>query len=224
MTEGLGWLKITIGNTLNAYQGYLNDMKDNGTVTTSELLVVIASVRDGRKGVAVGDWIVEFANTHGGFDVKVADLKQIDLPLMAEPNHPRLKRYTQPKTWEWSRTVESADAFIFVMPEYNFGATAPLINAIDYLAQEWAYKPVGLVTYGGVSGGLRAAQDIKTRITTMNMMPLKQAVTIPMFAEHLDGESGAFTPNDLHQTSAAAMLDELARWEQAMRQLRSPQE
>jgi NAD(P)H-dependent FMN reductase len=196
-------------------------MTDNGTQTKPELLIVIASVRDGRKGTIIGDWIADAAKTHGAFDVKVADLKQIDLPLMTEPNHPRLKQYTQPKTWEWSRTVDSADAFVFVMPEYNFGAIAPLINALDYLAEEWAYKPVGLVTYGGVSGGLRAAQDIKPRITTMNMMPIKQSVTIPFFTEHIDTETGTFTPNDLHRISATDMLDELVKWDAAMRTIRA---
>jgi NAD(P)H-dependent FMN reductase len=124
------------------------------------LMVIIASMRDGRAGRAVGDWFAQVAQDHGWFDVTVADLKEIDLPLMTEPHHPRLRQYTQPKTMEWSAMVDAADAFVFVMPEYNYAATAPLINAIDYLVQEWAYKPVGLVSYGGVSGGLRAAQSI----------------------------------------------------------------
>ena len=30
---------------------------------------------------------------------------------------------------------------------------APLKNAIDFLHNEWKYKPLGLVSYGGVSAG-----------------------------------------------------------------------
>jgi NAD(P)H-dependent FMN reductase len=60
-------------------------------------------------------------------------------------------------TKRWSATVAAADAVVFVMPEYNRTFTAPLKNALDYLYYEWNYKPVGLVSYGGVSGGLRAA-------------------------------------------------------------------
>lgn len=186
------------------------------------LMVVIASVREGRVGRAVGEWVASFATEHGSFDVTVADLKEIDLPLMTEPNHPRLKQYTQEKTKEWSAMVDAADAFVFVMPEYNFFATAPLINAIDYLVQEWAYKPVGLVSYGGVSGGLRAAQSIKPLITSMNMMPLKDGVAIQFVSKQINGETGRFVPIDSHESSASAMLDALVQWEKAMHQFRTP--
>lgn len=195
-------------------------MTDQGTGERKpRLLVIVASVRDGRVGKAVGDWFTAFAQQHGAFDVEVADLKQVDLPLMTEPNHPRLKQYTQDKTWEWSRTVEAADAFALVMPEYNFVATAPLINAIDYLVQEWAHKPVGLVSYGGVSGGMRAAQSIKPLLTSMNMMPVKEAVTIQFVSKQVN-DDGRFEPIDSHESSGTAMLNALARWEQAMRSLR----
>lgn len=186
-----------------------------------KLLVVIASVRDGRVGRSVGDWFAGFAEEHGGFEVEIADLKEIDLPLMTEPNHPRLKQYTQEKTWEWSRTVEAADAFAFVMPEYNYFATAPLISAIDYLVQEWAYKPVGIVSYGGVSGGLRAAQSIKPLITSMNMVPLKEQVMIQFVANQVDKEAGTFTAIESHESSATTMLDSLLRWEQALAPMRA---
>jgi NAD(P)H-dependent FMN reductase len=118
--------------------------------------------------------------------------------------------------------VDAADAFAFVMPEYNFVATAPLINAIDYLVQEWAYKPVGLVSYGGVSGGLRAAQSIKPLITSMSMMPIKEGIMIQGVAERIDEAIGAFRPLDSHRSSAEAMLGSLARWEAALRAMRAP--
>jgi NAD(P)H-dependent FMN reductase len=187
-----------------------------------QLMIVIASVRDGRVGKAVGDWFTQIAEEHGAFDVTVADLKELDLPLMTEPNHPRLRQYTQEKTKQWSAMVDAADAFVFVMPEYNFAATAPLINAIDYLVQEWAYKPVGLVSYGGVSGGLRAAQSIKPLITSMSMMPIKEGVTIQFVANQIDKETGAFQPIDSHLSSAESMLNSLHQWEAALRTMRAP--
>ena len=197
-------------------------MTDTGTGERKpRLLVIIASIRDGRVGKSVGDWFAEFAGQHGWFDVQVADLKEIGLQPMTEPNHPRLKQYTQEKTWDWSRTVDAADAFVFVMPEYNFFATAPLISAIDYLVQEWAYKPVGLVSYGGVSGGLRAAQSIKPLVTSMNMMPIKEGVTIQFVSKQVN-DDGVFEPDDAHETSTTAMLDALVQWEKAMHQLRVP--
>jgi NAD(P)H-dependent FMN reductase len=183
-------------------------------------MVIIASIRDGRVGKPVGDWFEGVAREHGGFDVTVADLKEIDLPLMTEPNHPRLKQYTQPQTWAWSERVEAADAFAFVMPEYNYGTTAPLINALDYLVQEWAYKPVGLVSYGGVSGGLRAQQHLKPKLTALNMHPLKESVSVQFVAKHV--EDGVFTPIESHVSSANDMLDSLQKWERALSAMREP--
>ena len=96
---------------------------------------------------------------HGGFEIDFADLAEVNLPFMDEPNHPRFHRYTHQHTLDWSARVEAADAFVFVMPEYNYGFTAPLKNAIDYLHAEWAYKPVGLVSYGGVAAGRPGSAD-----------------------------------------------------------------
>ena len=57
-------------------------------------------------GLPVGNWIILTARAYGGYDVTVADLKALDLPLMNEPNHPRLKQYTHDYTKPWSATVD----------------------------------------------------------------------------------------------------------------------
>ncbi|MDA8148699.1 MAG: NAD(P)H-dependent oxidoreductase [Actinomycetota bacterium] len=189
--------------------------------TTPKLLIVVASTRPGRVGPVVADWFTRRATDHGGFDVEIADLAAIDLPMMDEPNHPVLGRYTKPHTVAWSGTVDAADAFVFVHPEYNYGYTAPLKNAIDYLHREWRYKPVGLVSYGGVSGGTRAAQMLKQVVTTVKMMPIPEAVSIPFVAQRI-GDDGRFQPDTAMEEGATAMLDELARWAGSLASLRRP--
>jgi len=184
------------------------------------LLVVIASTRPERVGLPVGQWIAGMASDHPEFTVTVADLKELDLPLMDEPNHPRLRQYTHDHTRRWSELVDAQDAFIFVMPEYNYAMTAPLKNAIDYLSQEWGYKPVGIVSYGGVSGGLRAAQQLKQVVTTLKMMPLFEAVVLPWVSKSIDDE-GAFVPADGAVDAAEAMLTALWRWAVALEPLRT---
>ncbi|MBN9624426.1 MAG: NAD(P)H-dependent oxidoreductase, partial [Actinobacteria bacterium] len=184
------------------------------------LAVVIASTRPGRVGEPVADWVLEGVGHDGRFEPELIDLAAPMLPLMDEPNHPRLRRYTQPHTLAWSATVERADAFVFVMPEYNYGFNAPLKNAIDYLHHEWAYKPVGLVSYGGVSAGTRAAQMIKQVVTTLRMYPVAAAVSIPFVAQFLD-DDGALRPNETMEEALTAMLEELERVEQALRPLRT---
>ena len=123
--------------------------------------VVIASVREGRVGRPVADWFIERARAHGHFEIDDIDLKVVNLPMFAEPNHPRLRKYESDQQKTWSARVGSLDAFVFVMPEYNYSTAPALTNAIDYLFFEWNYKPVGLVSYGGISAGLRAAQMVK---------------------------------------------------------------
>jgi NAD(P)H-dependent FMN reductase len=183
------------------------------------LLIIIASTRPGRVGLPVGQWFHERAVQHGGFAVELADLAELNLPLMDEPKHPRLSQYTHQHTRDWSATVDAADAFVFVTPEYNHGYTAPLKNAIDYLNQEWAYKPVGFVSYGGVAAGTRAVQQLKPVVAILKMVPLGETVAIP-FVQQFLSEHGQVQANAVMETAATAMLDELRRWSTALQPLR----
>jgi NAD(P)H-dependent FMN reductase len=173
-----------------------------------KLHVILASTRPGRAGEPIADWFVERAVAHGAFDVELVDLAEVALPFMDEPNHPRLRRYTHEHTKAWAARVNSADAFVFVTPEYNYGLTAPLKNAIDYLHFEWQHKPVGFVSYGGVAAGTRAVQMLKQVVTTLKMLPLFEAVNIPFHTQLID-EEGALEANEVMVKAAAAMLDEL---------------
>ena len=177
--------------------------------------LIIGSTRPARKGIAVAEWITNLARNQKNFNVEVLDLKEINLPFMDEQHHPRLKKYEHEHTRQWSRTIENKDAFIFVSPEYNYGFSAPLKNAIDFLFAEWQYKPVGFVTYGGISGGIRALQMIKQVVTSLNMVPVVEAVNIPHFIKFLDGDH-KFVANEEQQKAAHAMLNSIERWTTSM--------
>ncbi|MDF1522131.1 MAG: NAD(P)H-dependent oxidoreductase [Trueperaceae bacterium] len=183
------------------------------------LLVVIGSTRPGRVGLPVATWFADRARTHGTFDVHVADLAEVDLPLLDEPFHPRLQRYQHDHTKAWSATAAAADAFAFVAPEYNHGIAAPLKNALDYLGLEWRHKPAGLVSYGGVSAGLRAAAQLKQVLAALQVVPVGAAVSIPFVGQKL--EDGALVANEVMEKAATAMLEDLARWHEALRGLRA---
>lgn len=184
-----------------------------------QLKIIIASTRPGRKGIAVANWFIDLAKKDDQFNVEVLDLEKINLPFLDEPKHPRLQQYTKEHTKEWSRKIDAADAFIFVIPEYNYSMPPTLSNAIDFLFKEWNYKPVGLVSYGGVSGGLRAAQMCKLQITTVKMMPLSEGVSIPFFEQHID-ENGQFISYPVVEQSAAILLKELLKWTEALKPMR----
>ena len=105
--------------------------------------------------------------------------------------------------------MDAADAFVFVMPEYNHGFNAPLKNAIDYLHQEWQHKPAGFVSYGGVAAGTRAVQQLKQVLISLNMVPVNDAVAIQFIAKQI--EDGELVVGEILEQAADAMLTELAR-------------
>jgi NAD(P)H-dependent FMN reductase len=183
-----------------------------------KLSVVIGSTRPGRVGLPVGQWFFELAKAHGKFQVELVDLKERNLPLLDEPKHPRLGEYEHEHTKAWSALVKASDAFVFVTPEYNFSAPPSLLNAFDYLFHEWAYKAAGFVSYGGQSGGIRAVQMLKQPLIAMKLVGIPESVAIPFVAQHL--ADGVFKGSESFEKSATTMLDELARWTEALSTLR----
>lgn len=185
----------------------------------NKLSVIIGSTRPGRAGLSIGQWFFEQARRHGKFEVELLDLKEIGLPLLDEPKHPRLGQYENEHTKTWSSLIKASDAFVFVTPEYNFSPAPALLNALDYLFHEWACKPAGMVSYGGISGGMRSAQQLKQPLVALKVMPIPESVTITFCAQLM--EEGVFKGSESHEKSSVTMLDELARWADALRVLRS---
>jgi NAD(P)H-dependent FMN reductase len=183
-----------------------------------KLGIIVASTRPTRVGHLVGHWMHERAVEHGKFDIELLDLAKFHLPLYDEPKHPSLQQYEHDHTKQWSASVAAADAFVIVTPEYNYGPPPSLINAFDYVYKEWNYKPAGFVSYGGVSGGLRAVQMEKQTLTTLKVVPIVEAVVIPMVAQSI--ADGRFNGNELQTQAAKVMLDELLRWAAALKTLR----
>jgi NAD(P)H-dependent FMN reductase len=187
------------------------------------LQVIVASTRPGRSGRLVAEWVVAQAQADGTFSVELVDLADFDLPLLDEPRHPRLRQYEHAHTQRWSETIERADAFVVVTPEYDYATPAALMNALQYLLHEWAYKPVAFVSYGGISGGLRGVQMTKQVVTALRMMPIPEGVVMPFFSQHIDSATQLFNPGEVPRQAAQRMLEELRRWAMALAPLREPQ-
>jgi NAD(P)H-dependent FMN reductase len=163
----------------------------------------------------IGDWFAEYATAHSTFQVAIADLAEVDLPMFDEPNHPMSGIYTKDHTKAWSQRIAAADAFIIVTPEYNYSMPPALVNAIDYLHREWAYKPVGFVGYGGV-GAARAIQMEKQLVTSFNMMPLTPAVSL--IGIHAPAVQ-EFIADEKHEIAAGKLLGQLAAVAAALQSL-----
>jgi NAD(P)H-dependent FMN reductase len=186
-----------------------------------KLKLIICSTRPGRKGPAIAAWVSRGAKKYKEFATELIDLAQINLPFFDEPNHPILRQYEHQHTREWSKIIDEADAFIFVAPEYNYGFNAVFKNAVDYLHHEWKHKAAGIVSYGGISGGTRAAQMMKQVLTTLSVMPLYEAVAIPFMAQYFNDE-GIFAATEGQQKALDAMMASLLKWTASLNTMRAP--
>ncbi|MTD55414.1 NADPH-dependent FMN reductase [Amycolatopsis pithecellobii] len=188
----------------------------------SKLLIVIGSTRPGRVGLPVAEWFAAHAVADGRFEVELADLAELELPLFDEPHAPYLRQYTKAHSLAWSATVDAADAIVIVTAEYNHGYPAPLKNALDYLCHEWRHKPLGFVSYGGIAAGTRAVQQLQQVVVALQMVPAPTAVKLPNVFAMFDEQSN-FVANDSAEQAASAMLAELETLNRVLAPLRAPQ-
>ncbi len=209
-------------------------------MTKPLLQIIIGSTRPGRVGPSVATWFEAQARAADTFEVEVIDLVDVALPLLDEPNQPGAQKYLHEHTKAWSATITRADAVVFVIPEYNSSMNAATKNALDYLYVEWNYKPLGVVSYGGISGGLRAAQAIKQVGAALKMIVMPDTVMIPGVSSMLSDApaapalaastdvvtSGApapariLTPTPAMDRSAATLMSELLKLTLATAELR----
>ncbi|MBV7260744.1 NAD(P)H-dependent oxidoreductase [Photobacterium sp. WH24] len=175
-----------------------------------KLLIIFGSTRPNRGGLPVAEWVVQEAETAGQFEVAFADLKTVNLPLLDEPDHPAQQKYTQAHTKQWSQAVTAADTILFVTPEYDYFPPAALVNAIQFLAKEWAGKPTGIVSYGGVSGGLRSTQALRLLLSGVGTLTLSASVPIAFYNQYIN-DQGVLEANDAMKKGLTGLLTELQR-------------
>ncbi|MDX2026796.1 NAD(P)H-dependent oxidoreductase [Microcella sp.] len=184
----------------------------------TRIMIIIGSVRPGRIGLPIAQWVNDRV-TAAGHEVDLVDLVELALPFMDEPEHPGKRAYTKPHTIAWSARVEQADAIVLVSPEYNHSYSPALKNALDFLAHEWQGKPVGVVSYGGASGGLRGAAALDAVLTTIGLVRVPVDVAINGPQAHV--VDGVFTPIEKNDAVLARMIDALERYAEVLRPLRA---
>ena len=198
------------------------------------LAVIDASTSPLRTGTPIAQWIAECARRLRAFDVEIVHIGELDLPFFDEPYLPRYAHYEHEATVRWSRTIDAFDAFCFVSPEYNRGYSGRLKNAIDFLAQEWAFKPAGIVSYGAsMTGGLRALEALHDVLNSLHMFVARENVLIPYAGREAHrwegrevawgtGEHGEFVATPGMVEAAEKMLEEIVRLDAAMHLVRTP--
>lgn len=169
--------------------------------------IVIGSIREGRKGAAVGEWVHERASQREDAAFGLVDLQALDVPLLTTNVQPGggNRVYDSPQVREWSAAVDACDAFVFVTPEYNHGVPGAFKNAYDSLGPEWVGKPVAFVSYGG-AGGVRAVEHWRPVVANLQQFGVRAQVALSTNTEWTHGE---FRPHDRHLTELDALLDML---------------
>lgn len=183
--------------------------------------VILGSTRPQRFGIQPATWVTELGKQYKDANFELVDLKEVDLPLLDTPVPASMAPSNQSAHQEaWAKIIGEADGFVFVTAEYNHGLPAAFKNAIDFLAQEWAHKPVAFVSYGADGGGIRAIEQWRQVAGWLKMYDLSRFVH---FANYFAGlnDKGEFQFTDEHAERAHGMLKDLVFWSEQMKEARA---
>ena len=184
----------------------------------TKIAIVIGSIREGRNGVQVANWIKELADKHGNAEYSIIDLKEFNMPLMTK----RFSEYTGEEAEyadlkKLADLTKEADGYIFVTPEYNHSTSGALKNAIDYLNVEWANKAAGFVSYGS-AGGARAVEHLRQIFAELRVATVREQVMFSLFTDFVD--MSEFKPASLHNSEAEALFQQVISWSNALKTIR----
>ncbi|SDK59909.1 NADPH-dependent FMN reductase [Streptomyces indicus] len=179
-----------------------------------KLAVVVGSNRQGRFGTVIADWFLAHARARADLEVEVVDLAEHDLPT-ALSHQPSAE--VQQRLAAVTPALAAADAFVVLTPEYNHSFPAGLKNLIDWHFTEWQAKPVGFVSYGGVSGGLRAVEQLRAVFAELHAVTVRDTVSFHnAFGDF--AEDGTHRDPSACDAAAKVLLDRVTWWALALRE------
>ncbi|WP_107450846.1 NADPH-dependent FMN reductase [Streptomyces sp. LUP30] len=180
--------------------------------------VIIGSTRDGRFGPVVADWIAGHIAQREDMAADLVDLVETPLPTVFPAFGQAPSDEVVAQLGAVSPRLARADAFVIVTPEYNHSFPASLKNAVDWHNEQWHAKPVGFVSYGGLSGGLRAVEQLRVVLAELHAVTIRNTVSFHNYGEVFGADGRPTDPGC--DVAAKAMLDQLTWWGQALRDAR----
>lgn len=177
--------------------------------------VVVGSNREGRFGPVVAGWLLDRIGERDDLVAEVVDVAETPLPttFAADADAKAQLAGITPK-------LASADAFVVLTPEYNHSYPAALKNLIDWHYTEWQAKPVAFVSYGGVSGGLRAVEHLRQVFAELHATTVRDTVSFHNAHASFDDEGKLGDPTG-PDAAAKVMLDQVVWWGRTLREGRA---
>jgi len=178
-----------------------------------KIALIYGSTRPGRLCDKVASWAAAQISARSEFSLDVID--------PASPEAHGEQHSGEALDLAWLRQhIGDADAFVVVTPEYNHGYPAALKSLIDSVGSEWHAKPVAFVSYGGISGGIRAAEQLRQVFAEMHAVTIRDSVTFTTAWEQFDS-SGALKNPERAARQMQTVLNRLAWWGNALREARN---
>lgn len=174
------------------------------------LVLIYGSIREGRYCDIIANWASAQVRKHQEFALEIVDPAKLSLQPQSDQN---------PDLQALRTCLERADAFIVVTPEYNHGYPAPLKHLIDSVSREWQAKPLAFVSYGGVSGGLRAVEQLRQVFTELHVATMRNSVSFANAWEQFDDQGRLYAATRAEK-SMEMMLAQLHWWAVALKDAR----
>src|ERR1700719_2871776 len=125
--------------------------------------VIVGSTRPGRFSEKPAHWILQHLQKREGIEARLLDLRDFPMPFFDQaltPAWPGRAPYENEVVKRWNAGISASDGFVYVSPEYNYGTSGVLKNAIDWVYPEWNRKAAAFVSYGSAMGA-RAVQQLR---------------------------------------------------------------
>jgi len=186
------------------------------------ILVFYGSYRSDRMGVRLADFIVAGLQARGA-DAELIDAKAVDLPMLDRMYKEYPKGTAPPAMETLAQKIRTADAFIFVTGEYNWGPQPGLKNLTDHFLEEWFWRPAAVASYSaGRFSGVRSGTVWHSILSEMGMVVVSSTLAVGPISQTLDA-SGKPTGSAGESLARAfpRFADDLAWWTEAAREQRA---
>jgi NAD(P)H-dependent FMN reductase len=188
----------------------------------NKILVLYGSYRSDRMGIRLANYLLAELRRRGD-EAELIDAKAVGLPIIDRMYKEFAPGTAPPAMQELAAKIKAADAFLFVVGEYNWGLQPGLKNLTDHFLEEWFWRPAAIASYSaGKLSGARACVAWHGTLSEMGMVVISSTLAVGPISEALDADAqpiGALGAT--LQQVFPRFADDLAWWTEAAKTQRS---